>query len=291
MVLVPLMVFVLFSPALYGTLFSVTYDPNDGDQQMLDSLLLVWNESVNEAVEKSKKPEVKIRLMAFDPNIANRTELQGLGVPAFLASRISRYRDKGGSFRVKSDLARIYDFPDSLYKVLMPYIMLPDKLPEKKKSMAVIKASHEKEIEVKKDKVVAKEKPALYIDLNSADTTVLKQLRGIGSGYSRRIVKYRELLGGFSNKQQLNEVYGISDSLYHSLADQVYVQKQELRTVNVNVANFKTLNKHPYISYKQAGSILNTRSKKGKFRSPIDLLVVEGVDSALIQRLKPYITF
>ena len=127
--------------------------------------------------------------------------------------------------------------------------------------------------------------------MNTADTTELKQLRGIGSGYSRRIVKYRQLLGGFTNKQQLNEVYGISDSLYMSLETQIYVESPSPQKLNVNIANFKALNKHPYISYKQAGSILNTRSKKGKFRSPSDLLVVEGLDSALIQRLTPYITF
>lgn len=290
MVLVPLMVFVLFSPALYDSLFSMTYDPNEGDQQMLDSVLAAWGESVIELPEKQVAPEVEIRLMAFDPNQANEETFARLGVPSFLAKRISRYRQKGGVFKVKSDLARIYDFPDSLFQKLEPYIMLPDKLPPRRITPRVVKASNEN-TDKEEVKVSNYTKPVLYINLNSADTTELKKLRGIGSGYSRRIVKYRELLGGFTEKKQLNEVYGISDSLYLSLADQVFVEEAELKKVNVNLANFKTLNKHPYISYKQAGSILNTRSKKGKFRSPLDLLVVEGVDSAFVRRLKPYITF
>ena len=41
------------------------------------------------------------------------------------------------------------------------------------------------------------------IDLNIADTLTLKKLKGVGSVYSNRIIKYRDLLGGFSNKRQL----------------------------------------------------------------------------------------
>ena len=289
-VLVPLMFLILFSPAFYGAVFSKSYDPNDGDQQMLDSVLGVWNQRVEEALEKNREPEIEINLRAFNPNQSSELELKTLGIPAFLAGRIIRYREKGGEFRIKSDLARIYDFPDSLYQELHPYISLPAKLPSKRSNVVQVKSKPiEKQEEI--EFIAASHEPPLYINLNTADTTELKQLRGIGSGYSRRIVKYRQLLGGFTNKQQLNEVYGISDSLYMSLETQIYVESPSPQKLNVNIANFKALNKHPYISYKQAGSILNTRSKKGKFRSPSDLLVVEGLDSALIQRLTPYITF
>ena len=293
MVLVPLLVLMLFVPTIYVQLYSREYDPNEYDQKMLDSLVAAWNNSIVElsAPVKEDEPMVTIKLTDFDPNSASVEELMGLGTPAFLARRIDNYRKKGGQFRIKSDLAKIYDFPDSLYQVLAPFIQLPESLPKKKpwteKRAGTSNGAKEKTARVEVPKALP-----LLLNLNESDTTALKQLRGIGSGYSRRIVKYRNLLGGFVAKEQLAEVYGISDSLYQSLEPHIFVDDSlKVRQINVNIANFKTLNAHPYISYKQAGEILNTRSKKGKFRSLSDLMRVQGLDSAGVARLAPYISY
>ena len=288
LVLVPLMVLVLLSPGLYVALFATEYDPSDGDKQMLDSILLAWSANIKEPVKEEEPALIRVELKPFNPNIATKQQLEQLGIPSFLSGRIIKYRNKGGVFKIKSDLSRIYDFPDSLYRVLYKFIQLPRQLAAQSKPRIA-----RRNPEVTDDRAISKKaKPApLVVDLNAADTIELKKLRGIGSGYSRRIIKYRKLLGGYTAKEQLAEVYGISDSLYQSLAHQVRVNKVNLRKLNVNLANFKTLKRHPYISYKQATAILNARSKKGKFRSPQDLLAVEGLDSAQIEKLKPYITF
>ena len=51
--------------------------------------------------------------------------------------------------------------------------------------------------------------PGTLVELNTADTTILKKVPGIGSTFARRIIKYRELLGGFYDVSQLAEVYDI----------------------------------------------------------------------------------
>lgn len=296
LVLVPLMVFLLFAPTLYVRLFSREYDPSLKDQPMLDSLLAIWEERL---VEKKPGAEPAIVREPFDPNTVDQQSMISMGIPRFLTRRIDNYRQKGGKFKIKADLSRIYDFPDSLYKALESYILLPDELtrgnPANKEVNIGSSSVKEAETRVQTPSLEIEksyEQAKLWIDLNNCDTTELKQLRGIGSGYSRRIIKYRNLLGGFTSKEQLLEVYGLKDSLYYSLADQVYVQEgEQVDQINVNIATFKTLNSHPYISYKQAGDILNTRSKRGKFRSPFDLLVVQGMDSVSIQRLAPYLTY
>lgn len=295
-VLVPLMVIVLFLPGIYVNVFSKEYNPYEEDVRMMDSLIAVWNEVV---VLESKVPEAapdpKIELKPFNPNEAHVAELQALGIPAFLSRRIENYRSNGGQFRVKADLSRIYDFPDSLYQVLESYIELPDKI-ERKKSFKTRKPDGRRDSAsgkpyntyAKREKV----QPKLWIDLSKADTTELMKLRGIGPSFSKRIVKYRNLLGGFVAKDQLKEVYGLSDSLYMSLQDQLYVgQVDSVATININIANYDALKKHPYISYKVARAILKSRSKIGKFRSLQDLMVVEGVDPVSISRLSPYITY
>ncbi len=295
-VLVPLMIIVLFLPGIYVNVFSKEYNPYEEDIRMMDSLMAVWNEVIVLEPEVSDvAPDPEIELKPFNPNEASTSELQAVGIPAFLSRRIDNYRSKGGQFRVKADLSRIYDFPDSLYRVLETYIELPDKI-ERKKSFEAEKSKDRTDSAgrkpykafVKREKV----QPKLWIDLSTADTTELMELRGIGPSFSRRIVKYRNLLGGFVDKDQLQEVYGLSDSLYMSLQDQIYVgQTDSVATININVANYDALKKHPYISYKVAREILKSRSKIGKFRSLHDLMAVEGVDSVSISRLSPYITY
>lgn len=295
LVLVPLMIIILFLPGIYVKVFSKEYNPYEEDVRIMDSLMAVWNEVVvMEAEKREPVNDIPVELRSFDPNHAKIAELQSLGVPAFLARRIDNYRNKGGQFRIKSDLARIYDFPDSLFNQLEPHIELPDRVEKKKvvpdkpgrRSDSVVRRSW------KTDKMAKKTVVKLWIDLSQADTTELMKLRGIGPSFSRRIVKYRSLLGGFVAKEQLKEVYGLSDSLYMAIQDQVYVGLADsLATVNLNVADYSTLRKHPYISYKVAREIVKSRSKIGKFRSPWDLLVVQGLDSAGISRLSPYITY
>lgn len=294
--MVPLMVIILFLPGVYVKVFSKEYNPYEEDIRIMDSLMAVWNEVVVLEPETSAPvPELKIELKPFNPNEESISALQTLGIPTFLARRIDNYRNKGGQFRVKSDLSRIYDFPDSLFRQLEAYIELPDKFEKKKRVWKNEAKASEDSLTSGQYKTYKKtERPILkhWVDLSTADTTELMKLRGIGPSFSKRIIKYRTLLGGFADKGQLAEVYGLSDSLYTALEDQVYVGSVDsVKTININVANYDALKKHPYISYKVARQILKDRSKIGKFRSPQDLLVVQGLDSASIRRLSPYITY
>ena len=122
MVLIPLMIFLLFAPSLYTAIFSKRYNNANEDRAILDSLLVMWNENavLRNSNEKRKIPSVMviIELQQFDPNIAEVDLLQRVGVPLFLAQRILNYRSKGGVFKIKSDLQKIYDFPDSLFQSL-----------------------------------------------------------------------------------------------------------------------------------------------------------------------------
>ncbi len=68
------------------------------------------------------------------------------------------------------------------------------------------------------------------IDINTADTTALIALPGIGSKLAGRIVSFRDKLGGFNSVNQISEVYGLRDSVFQILlpylkCDSVYVRK------------------------------------------------------------------
>jgi len=276
-----LILFFLFIPSFY----SKYYTPDDGnlvDHIILDSLIKEF-----EAVQMEAR---RIEYFAFDPNSLPADSLVLLGVPKYLANRIVRYRLAGGHFHEKDDLMKIYGMEKALYEELSPYVEIATltsrqapKYRPKKVSIKKVKEATRRDEKLKAER--------LKIDLNTADTTTLKSLYGIGSVYANRIVKYRALLGGFVRKDQLKEVYGISDSLYHTLADRVLIQNAKVKRLKINLASFKEVNAHPYISYEQTKEIFNSKSAIGKYKSAQDLINLSLMDSAQVMKLLPYIEF
>ena len=241
---------------------------------------------------RHEKIDDVIELTSFDPNTVSIEQMLKLGLGKSLSTRIDNYRSAGGQFKIKSDLKKIYGLSDSLYQNLDPFILLPDRLVspniiQPKKPQSNIKAA----AVIKKEKE-AIEPEIVRIELNTADSLVFQKLKGIGPSYSSRIVKYRELLGGFTSIDQIREVFGISDSLYQTLVPYLTIAESFVpNQLNINLATFKELNAHPYISYEQTKAIMNGKSKFGKFDNPEDLKRLDLFDSIQIAKLTPYLKF
>jgi len=109
------------------------------------------------------------------------------------------------------------------------------------------------------------------IELNSADTLSLQSLFGIGPSYARRILKYRELLGGYFDVGQLLEVYGMDSARFLGFSNSIYVDSSTIRPLNINIADFRTLLRHPYISYEMVKAAVQLRDKQGPLRDINDL--------------------
>lgn len=128
------------------------------------------------------------------------------------------------------------------------------------------------------------------VELNSADTLDLKELRGIGSTFAKRIVKYRDLLGGFFSKEQVKEVYGMSDSLYQSILPHLLVDTQQVTRIDLNTATIDQLKRHPYLDYYQAKAIVRSREKNGNYATVDELLDIALIDQETYNKIKNYIT-
>ena len=287
-VLILLIVLCLAMPAIYKSIFGLRYVGFKEDKALLDSLISQMN-------VKPRKPEIlKPIPKIFNPNTASASKLVSLGVPLFLARRVENFRKAGGIFRVKGDLAKIYDFPDSLYQSLQSYIDLPENLIEEdevKEQGSPVPVKRNASARVVQKKQRYNEVP-LIIDINTADTTEFKRLYGIGSGYSRQIVSFREALGGFHSVDQLKDMYGMKDSLFLQIKSFLHVSDTvTLESISINIATFKQLNAHPYISYELTKEILSAKSKYGKFKKADDLKRLKLIDSVTIQKLVPYLKF
>lgn len=286
-VLMSLIVFFLFVPSLYKMFFGYTYESFEEDQVILDSLVAEFS------FDSPADAGPEIILKPFNPNMATVEELNALGIPAFLSRRIENYRSAGGSFKIKSDLAGIYDFPDSLFQQLMPFIELPQEL----QSVPVI---GKKSIETPKTNPTAKafktvsryDEEPLIVNINEADSLEFRKLYGIGPAYARRLVSFRQALGGYHSVDQVRDLYGMTDSLFYQIKSFLHVADTvTLESISINVATFQQLNAHPYISYELTKEILATKSKYGKFKKLEDLNRLTLIDSITIAKLGPYLKF
>lgn len=126
------------------------------------------------------------------------------------------------------------------------------------------------------------------LDLNTADTTELKMVPGIGSYYARKILEYKSQLGGYTEVRQLSEIRGLPDSVQQWFV--IMESTMNLQPMDINAASITQLNRHPYISFQQARAIVDAR-KAGRIRSVDRLRLLDEFPDSSLQRLLPYLDF
>ena len=125
------------------------------------------------------------------------------------------------------------------------------------------------------------------VDVNSADTTELKKIPGIGSGIAGSIVRYRERLGGFYALSQLEEVKHVTPELLRWFK----LGNDSIRKVEINKAGLDKLRAHPYLNFYQAKIIVEHRRRKGQIKSLSQLALYEEFTEKDLERLSAYISF
>jgi competence ComEA-like helix-hairpin-helix protein len=133
--------------------------------------------------------------------------------------------------------------------------------------------------------------PGVVIELNTADSAKLTELTGIGPSFARRIISYREHLGGFYKKEQLKEVFGLDSEKYAGLQAQVIVDASLIRKIKINKVNFDGLKRFPYLSFKQMNAIIQFREQHGDYQSIDDMRNIAILNEEILKKIKPYISF
>ncbi|SEI44353.1 DNA uptake protein ComE [Dyadobacter sp. SG02] len=261
------------------------------ERKVLDSIaLLLEKQQTSRYREKKRSPAYDtpapkaIKLVRFDPNMASESELMGVGIPAFIARRIEKFRKKGGRFRQKEDLMKIYDFPQDLYARLEKYIVMPDPKP-------AFGLAQNSSFKINSDTRQAVKGGIQPFDINRCDTTALIRLRGIGTKLALRILKFRDGLGGFYSSDQFKQVFGL-DSLALSELNKYAKVMSSVKKININEGTAEELARHPYLRNRQQMQVLiNYRAQHGPFRSLEDLRNIKVLDEATIQKTGPYLSF
>lgn len=138
-----------------------------------------------------------------------------------------------------------------------------------------------------RDERVRKFRSDTLLDLNTVDTLLLKRVPGIGSWRARRIVQFRDYLGGYSRVGQLLEIDGMPDSVLRWFVIHTPVYKR----LNLNLATVDEMAAHPYLTYRQARVILRHKKKHGPLRSLNQLSLYREFSKDTLEWLEPYVIF
>lgn len=196
------------------------------------------------------------QLFVFNPNTVSEEDAQKLGFSKKLSATLIKFRSKGGKFYKPEDLKKLYGLSPQLYEQLEAYILIPHIQKEYKKDSAFVYKP-----KVYEKKVYTKE----LVEINSADSLSIVFLKGIGPGFTKRIMKYRQMLGGFHSINQLKDVYGMTDSTFTLLSSQIKLDPNSITKIPINAIDFNSLRRHPYFNFQTAQAIVNYRFKHGKF--------------------------
>lgn len=212
-------------------------------------------------------------LFYFDPNLSSKEELMVLGMSEKVAITLLHYVEKGGKFYKKEDLLKIYGMDTALYAKLEPYIR-------------IVPSSGNSGLDSQR----SADLPAIpVIELNQADTADLLPLKGIGPVLARRVLKYRNLLGGFATKDQLLEVYGISEEVFRELSSAVRVDTAFLEKMDLNHATYAEFLRHPYFDRELVNAILAYRKKQGTIMSVSEIRREGMVTEKEYRKILPYV--
>lgn len=243
-----------------------------------DSAAIFYASPASTPYRKPVKPEI----FYFDPNTLKAAEWQRLGISGRTIQTIQNFIAQGGRFYKAEDIGKIYGLRKQEYKRLLPYVRIArTKMAQPKEenvypvAFATGRAKYNSNV----------------VDINAADTAALIALPGIGSKLAKRIVGFREKLGGFYSVNQMAEIYGLSDSVFQQIKPLLQCDAGVIQKININTAGIDDLKAHPYIKYQVGNAVIQYRLQHGNFLDMDDLKQVHLVTDDLLQKLSPYISY
>jgi competence ComEA-like helix-hairpin-helix protein len=132
-------------------------------------------------------------------------------------------------------------------------------------------------------------KEVFVIELNAADTFELQRLRGIGPAFAKRIVKYRERLGGFAAPSQLLEIWGMDTIKYNAIKEHLTANPDSVHPVNLNTVTFKELLAHPYFPFVVTKAIMLYRKEHKKFVTTSELKNIPVISDSAYRKMMKYV--
>lgn len=229
-------------------------------------------------------PQAPKKLFAFDPNTADETAFAQLGLSEKTIHSIVHYREKGGQFRQPDDFEKIYTLDPDDFDRLKPYIRIAHK------EQAQFVHYNDDAPPSYRERPTWPQKRKSPIDINRSSLEDWVQLPGIGEKRAAQILHFRESLGGFLSVVQVGETFNLPDSVFQLIQPYLLHESDGIKKINLNSAFSEDLDRHPYISEKQAKLIVRYREQHGPYQSVEDLKnIIAFKDPVWLEKVKPYL--
>jgi len=227
------------------------------------------------------KKKIPINLHDFDPNSVSKADWVGMGLPEKVFNGLEKYREKGGRIRKPEQVLKLYNLNPTIASQMLPFVKI-DSL-----NLVSKPAFAKKEFKPYKPKPIEP-----LFDLNQADTTQLMKVFGIGGRTANRILKYRNSVGGFLQKDQIYEVWGLDSAVVDELFKKAYLPATPtVQKLLINQLSEEELALNPYIRKGMARIIVKYRIQHGPFHSESDLLKIKILKPEVVAKISPYLEF
>ena len=216
----------------------------------------------------------------FDPNTATVSDWLRLGIKQRTAETIQKYIAKGGRFHQPEDLKKIWGLSKADVDRLLPYVSIKITKPE----------YPQPEKKIYSEKTYSFTPHAIQkVDINLADTAAFIALPGIGSKLSKRIIAFREKLGGFYSIDQVVETYLLPDSTFKKVRPYLTTGNTSVKKININTASVNEMKSHPYIRDNLANAVFQYRQQHGNFNSTEDVKNILIITDEIYLKIAPYL--
>ena len=203
-------------------------------------------------------------LFYFDPNTMDSITAIRLGIPSRQVMTLIRYRNKGGRFYRKEDLAKLYGLKKELVEKLIPYVVIKN-VDRNITHRKMLDYNHQKFINrTGRDKEdVNKNLNEWNIDINLADEKQWAVKTKLSPAIIQNIIRYRNYLGGFTNLNQIKKVYGFTEANYYLLKPHLQLGKMNKRKPNASTMSFESWKALGIFQDREIAQILRIRKEKG----------------------------
>lgn len=257
----------------------------------------------------TRKTQRQYELTNFDPNKVTVTELHTMGLSAYVIVNWMKYLEAGGRFSSPGDIQKVYGVDSVLAYQMKPFVAIdskskPDAGVFKKsgnsESRSHVSSEYNTDVFTTDDSFSENGEEEIFgsnefetakIDINQANAEDFRKLRGIGEVFSKRIIAFRDLLGGFYEVDQLGEVYGISEELLEDIRDYLKIERGPQQKININKTSLHKLRAHPYLDFYQARDIIEYRKEYGSIHDQSVLTSLPSFDDRSARRVLPYLSF
>jgi DNA uptake protein ComE-like DNA-binding protein len=223
----------------------------------------------------SRKPKI----YPFNPNFITDFKGYTLGMSPEEIDRLKKFRDQDKWVNSIKDFQKVTKVSDSLLNKISPYFKFPDWVtnPKPKKNYKKNKGFKEKPFQQK-------------VDLNVATPVQLQQVSGIGEALSKRIINYKNKLGGFSDDTQLFNVYGLSPQVVNRVLNEFTVKTpKEIIKMNLNTISASDIATIPSISFEMAKKIWEFRILNEGITDFSELEIIEGMTQRKLMGIQLYL--